>query len=102
MLYAARELAMTLGDKDAAKEINKVRLRVVYGVKEELLRLVLVRGIGRTRARKLYSNGIKRLADVRNDPEKVKELLGIKVAEKVMEEIGRSAIYGAEEKETDV
>ncbi|MBI4019450.1 MAG: DEAD/DEAH box helicase [Candidatus Aenigmarchaeota archaeon] len=89
MLYAARELAMTLGDKDAAKEINKARLRVVYGVREDLLRLVLVKGIGRSRARKLHRNGIRGMADIKNNTAKVAEILGTKITEKIMQEISR-------------
>ncbi|MGB9002590.1 MAG: helix-hairpin-helix domain-containing protein, partial [Nitrosotalea sp.] len=42
--------------------------RVIYGIKEELVDLVKVRGIGRIRARILYKNGIKNLDELASIP----------------------------------
>jgi len=39
--------------------------RIVYGIREELLDLVRVKGIGRVRARILFRYGIKNLDDLR-------------------------------------
>ena len=49
-------------------ELESLRARVVYGIKEELVELVRVRGIGRVRARALYKNGIKTLDDLASVP----------------------------------
>ena len=52
------ELAMDLGRPDIAAEVSTLRTRIRYGVKEELIDLVSVRGIGRVRARALHRNGV--------------------------------------------
>ena len=84
LLYSAAELALLLNKKDEANEFSKLRLRAKHGVREELLRLIKLRGIGRARARKLYSAGIKTYADVRKSMPKVEELLGKKIAQSLM------------------
>jgi len=45
--------------------LHKLRQRVRYGVKEELLELVSLRGIGRVRGRSLYKAGYRKLADIK-------------------------------------
>ncbi len=84
LLYSAAELALLLNKKDEANEFSKLRLRAKHGVREELLRLIKLRGIGRARARKLYNAGIKNYADVRKSMPKVEELLGKKIAQSLM------------------
>lgn len=84
MLYAASELALLLNIKEIANNINKVRLQVKYGVREELLKLVALRGIGRVRARRLYKAGIKTAKDIKTtDEETLAKILGPKVAKEV-------------------
>ena len=83
--YSSQEIAMIINRGDRAIELKKLRTRLKYGVKEELLQLVKIRGIGRSRARKLYDNGIRSFSSLKKAPaEKVKALLGSKVAESVM------------------
>ncbi|HLC67416.1 MAG TPA: DEAD/DEAH box helicase, partial [archaeon] len=85
MLYAASELALLLGIKEIANNINKVRLQVEYGVREELLKLVALRGIGRARARKLFRAGIKTPTDVKKaDETTLAKILGPKVAKEIL------------------
>ena len=84
VLYAASELALLLGIKEIANNINKVRLQVKHGVKEELLKLVTLKGIGRVRARRLYAAGIRTAADIKKTDEiALAKLLGPKVAKEV-------------------
>ncbi len=84
MLYAASELALLLGIREIANNINKVRLQVKHGVREELLKLVTLKGIGRVRARKLYAAGIRSAADIKKTQEEtLAKLLGPKVAKEV-------------------
>ena len=84
LLYSASELAMLLGIKEIANNINKVRLQVKHGVKEELLKLVTLKGIGRARARKLFNAGIRTPIDIKKADEVVlAKLLGQKVAKAV-------------------
>ncbi len=50
------------------EELGNLRKRIVYGIREELLELVRVRGIGRVRARILYKHKIKNLDDLAKIP----------------------------------
>ncbi len=84
LLYAAAELALLLNKKDEANDFSKLRLRVKHGVREELLRLIKLKGVGRVRARKLYNAGIRNYADVKKSIPKVEELLGKKVAQSLL------------------
>ncbi|WP_435360019.1 ATP-dependent DNA helicase [Haloarchaeobius sp. DFWS5] len=76
---------VTVGVRDAKK-------RVEDGVREELLELVSVRGVGRKRARQLYAAGIETPADLRN-VEKGVVLAALdgrrKTAENILENAGR-------------
>ncbi|MBW3019034.1 hypothetical protein KY329_02525 [Candidatus Woesearchaeota archaeon] len=91
LLYGCNELAKILGMKDLLSKITKVRLRLRYGVKEELLPLVRFENIGRARARKLFREGIKDVRDIKNAPiEKLKRLLGEKVALSLKQQVGKA------------
>jgi helicase len=57
MLYSMRELARLFGSPLTGL-LNPLVLRVRYGIKEELLPLASMRGIGRKRARTLFNAGI--------------------------------------------
>jgi len=68
------------------RDIQNVRKRLRYGVKEELLPLVRIKNIGRVRARILYNSGIKDMGDVENtDFETLKRLLGEGIARSLKE-----------------
>ena len=45
-----------------------MRTRITYGIKEELIEFVRVKGIGRVRARILFKNGIKGLDELTTTP----------------------------------
>ncbi len=66
--YCLYELAKLLERADLLEELDILRKRVVYGIKEELVELVQIRGIGRIRARNLYDRGIKSLEELRKIP----------------------------------
>ncbi len=70
LLYAAHELARLLKIKPALTPLRKLRERIRYGVKEELLELVQLRGVGRVRARSLFKAGYRRLADIKRADER--------------------------------
>ncbi len=61
---AASRLADYLGLEHHARALETMRLRVMYGVREELLDLVQLPGIGRIRARALYNAGFRTLEDI--------------------------------------
>ncbi len=90
LLYAAEELAkITDNRKDLLKELAKLRIRVKNGVKEDLLPLLRLKGIGRVRARKLVKNGFKDLGALRRaDIATITQILGRAVAEDVKKQLG--------------
>lgn len=89
LLYSLSELALLLGTKNLLTGINKMRVRAKYGVREELLPLVKLRGVGRARARTLYKSNLKGLADLRKVPlESLEKILGPKMARDVKDQLG--------------
>lgn len=63
LLYSTYEIAKLLGRKDVLPLAMNLRRRIVEGVKEELLELVNLKGIGRVRARMLFNAGFKTVGD---------------------------------------
>jgi helicase len=89
LLYTSEEICRILQFQSLIKEIVKLRLRIKYGVKEELLPLLKLSQIGRVRARKLFRNKIKDIKDVKNsDLGKLVQILGEKVALNVKKQVG--------------
>ena len=57
LAYSLYEVAKLLHREDFMPELYNLRTRIRYGVKEELLPLVALEGIGRVKARALYNAG---------------------------------------------
>jgi helicase len=88
LLYSSHELALLLDLRNTLKEIRKTRLRIKYGIREELLPLVVLKVVGRARARILYSHGLKRLDDLRKVPlESLERVIGPKVAREIKNQL---------------
>ncbi len=85
LVYSAAEIARIL--KKSQHKLIQARVRLRYGIKEELLNLVRLEQIGRIRARMLYNNGIKRVSDILANREKVRLVLGNDIAERVFRQI---------------
>lgn len=82
LLYAFSEIARLFSYNQGA--IRKLRTRLRYGIKEELLSLVKIRNIGRVRARKLYDAGYKSVKDVeRASLSELSNILGEGIAKSV-------------------
>jgi len=91
LLYALEELTRIVGLHYLIKEIKKTRLRLKHGIKEELMSLIKLRGIGRVRARKLYANKLKNLADIKKaSVTTLSQILGTKVALGIKKQLGQS------------
>ena len=56
-LRTATQISRLVADSSVSKEISDLNLRVSHGIKQSLIHLVKLKGIGRMRARKLYNNG---------------------------------------------
>jgi helicase len=90
LCFCLREISKNTEKADLLEEISKLRQRIVYGIKEELLELVKVKGIGRVRARKLYSHGVKNLEDLKKIPvKKLAEIdkIGLIIADNIKTEL---------------
>ena len=88
--YCLREISKHVERVDLLQELGDLRNRVVYGIKEELLDLVRVKGIGRVRARILFKNDIKNLDDLRKIPvNKLAEIdkIGLTIADNIKAEL---------------
>ena len=84
LLYSTQELALLLGYMDILKDIRKTRIRVKYGVKEELLPLVRLKGIGRVKARLLHNSGLRTIDSLRKIPlASLERIVGPKTARQV-------------------
>jgi len=88
--YSFSEICKLLNEKFLANFSKKIEIRIEKGVKEELLELVSIEGIGRIRARNLYNAGFKSLDSLRKasleDLIKVKGI-GIEIAKKIKERV---------------
>lgn len=65
LLYAARMIAELFHYKQLSFHLGNLRSRVQYGIKEELLELVRLKGVGRIRARQLFERGFRDLSHLK-------------------------------------
>ncbi|EHP68103.1 superfamily II helicase [Metallosphaera yellowstonensis MK1] len=89
LTYSAYNVAQVLGLEEHADVLRRLNARVEDGVKEDLLEIVRVPGVGRKRGRVLFQNGLTKPEDLVMNPEKVKALLGDKIGDKVVKEAAR-------------
>jgi helicase len=88
--YCLREISKHVERADLLEELADLRNRIVYGIREELLDLVKVKGIGRVRARVLFKHGIKNLDDLVKIPvNKLAEIdkIGSTIADNIKTEL---------------
>lgn len=89
LLYAAAELAGLLNEKAAIKDLQRVRFRLQYGVRDELLPLLKIEGVGRVRARLLFDKGLRDIGAVRKvDLTALGQLVGRGVAINIKRALG--------------
>ena len=90
LTYCLREIAKHVERADLLEELENLRRRIVYGIREELLELVKVKGIGRVRARTLFKHKIKTLDDLAKIPvNKLAEIdkIGLTLADNIKSEL---------------
>ena len=90
LAYSLYEVAKILRRDDILPELYNLRTRIRYGVKEELLPLVALEGIGRVRARSLYAAGITDVGKISRVPQnKLANIpkIGAAVAEKLKDQL---------------
>ena len=65
LLYSVEEFMLMKKEFFVKNVINKLRIRFKYGVKEDALRLIVFKGIGRVRARELVKNNLGTISKLR-------------------------------------
>ncbi|MBI5880871.1 hypothetical protein HZB90_01945 [archaeon] len=89
LLYSAEELSKLMSMHDIVKHIVRLRFRLKYGVREELIPLLRLIGIGRVRARKLYNAGIRDLGEIKKaDITSLTQLIGKSIALDIKKQVG--------------
>ena len=84
--------ATAMHNRTLYTSFSKIARRLESGVREELLPLVQLPGIGRVRARALFNMGVRTLADVAEAPiDKITSLRGVStsLARQIKEEAQR-------------
>ena len=92
LLHSFGELAKLFKRDEAARQVDRLRRRVESGVSEELVELTSLQGVGRVRARALYSAGLRTIEDLKEAPaDKIAlvEKVGTSVARKIKEQVAR-------------
>lgn len=91
LIYSSLEIGKVFNVTEIERPLSILRIRVLYGIKEELLQLVTLKGIGRIRARNLYNAGFKMLSDIRRAS--VKELEKVpSIGKAIAEDIKRQVL----------
>ncbi|HEY5538890.1 MAG TPA: helix-hairpin-helix domain-containing protein, partial [Thermoplasmata archaeon] len=93
LMYAMSELGRIF-NKKKVRSLTRLMIQMQYGIKEELLELVQLRGVGRVRARALYAKGYKTLRDLQKaDPGDLARIavIGTALAKKIVEQLGGKA-----------
>ncbi len=90
LVHSMAELA-AFQKSPTAQKARELEQRVEYGASPELLDLIQIRGIGRVRARKLFSAGFRDMQALRAaDPGAIAKIIGSKIAIKILKQIGAS------------
>lgn len=88
LLYSCVELSKILSLNELNRFLFKARFRLKNGVKEELLPLLKLKGVGRVRARKMFSNGLKTLGDLKKiDIRSLVSIVGKATSFKIKEQL---------------
>jgi len=90
LLYSSEELSKLLKMQILVKHIAKLRFRLKYGAREELIPLLQLKNVGRVRARKMFDNRIRDISDVKKiDLTTLSQLLGKTVALDIKKQVGQ-------------
>src|SRR6266705_704971 len=90
LLYSMGELGRIF-NKKKVRGLTRLTIQVQYGIKEELLELISLRGVGRVRGRALFQRGFKTLKDLqRANPSDRASIptIGSTLAMKIKEQVG--------------
>lgn len=101
LLFALGELAKVISLQHMQKQIALLRTQLIYGVKEELLPMIRFAGIGKIRARLLYTHGIRDAEHVKKIAySRLSALVGQMLAKSLKQQVGIIVEEHREEKTT--
>jgi len=90
LCYCCIELTKLMSLPKLASHMQKLRMRITNGVKEELLPLLQLKNIGRVRARKLVKNRIRTLGDIkRADVMQLVQIIGKATTISIKKQVGQ-------------
>jgi helicase len=90
LLYGTEELARIMQYQHILNDISKLRVRLKNGVREELLPLLKLKGVGRKRARLLYNNRLRTLGDLKTaDQSIIAQIIGGAISKSIKEQLGQ-------------
>jgi helicase len=92
LLHALGEISKLFKVPEMVKQADVLQRRVESGVSRELLELTTLQGVGRVRARALYTAGFRTLEDIREAPADklaMVEKVGTAVARKIKEQVSK-------------
>ncbi|MBI3034416.1 hypothetical protein HYY72_04615 [Candidatus Woesearchaeota archaeon] len=90
LVYSSMELGRLLQLTSQSRELGRIRVRIKHGVKEELLPLLKLKGIGRVRARKLFNSGITDIGAVKKaDTAALAIIIGPAIAADIKGQVGQ-------------
>jgi len=92
LLHALGEIAKLFKVPEMVRQAELLRRRVESGVSEELVELTTIQGVGRVRARALYSAGFRTLEDIKEAPADrlaLVDKVGTAVARKIKEQVSK-------------
>jgi helicase len=93
LLYSLEEFAHLKKMHFFKNIIKKLRIRFKAGVKEDIISLVSIKGIGRVRARKLYKAKIRSYSDIKKvSYRQLENIIGKAVTKKLKDEIGNEYV----------
>lgn len=82
---------------NAKEYLQKLNMRLHYGVDEELLSVIKLEGVGKVKARKLHDRGLKTYADIAKSVDKI--ILALNCTKKTAEKIAANAAALADAKD---
>jgi helicase len=92
LLHAFGEIAKLYKVPEMVRQADMLRRRVASGVSEELVELTTLQGVGRVRARALYTAGFRTLEEIKDAPAEriaMVEKVGTAVARKIKEQVSK-------------
>jgi len=92
LLHALEELAKLFKIPEIVRQSDLLRRRVASGVSAELVELTTLQGVGRVRARALYTAGFKTLEDIKEAPAEriaLVDKIGTAIARKIKEQVSK-------------